>query len=252
MRRLPVFETIRSAIEIIWQKRVALAKALLITAVVQSSVQVISGDFLDRKEWLPQIATLLLQGVVFVVFAVICHRLVLLGEGSVPRFGLYSWSGRETRFLGWSIVTSFYFLIATVPILMGLVAVLVYGVPHPKAWKESLESIFYIFWLLVLPGTYFSSRVLILLPATAIDERHDTDWAWELTKGNGWRLVVVVGVLPALLGQFSQLPFWGNSAILDFAGYLVGCVLTVIEIAALSLSFRFLAGNIESAEDAAS
>jgi hypothetical protein len=61
---------------------------------------------------------------------------------------------------------------------------------------------------------------------------------------------VVVGVLPALLGLFSQLPFWGDSAIVDFAGYLVGCLLAVVEIAALSLSFKFLAGKLKWAEDA--
>lgn len=40
----------------------------------------------------------------YVMFATICHRIVLLGDTSLPsRWGLF-WSVRETRFLGWLIV----------------------------------------------------------------------------------------------------------------------------------------------------
>lgn len=104
-------------------------------------------------------------------------------------------------------------------------------------------------YLVDLPGVYVMSRISILLPATSVDQRHDLTWAWDVTKRNGWRLVLVVSLLPFAL-RYGPHHLWGYSLLLDFVISVIGCGLLIVEVAALSLSFQYFAqrGNQGAAE----
>jgi hypothetical protein len=65
--------------------------------------------------------------------------------------------------------------------------------------------------------------------------------AWELTRGNGLRMLVVTGALPWLVRYatwwlYSEEPTLGEVALVTAAGI----VLIAYEIAALSLAYREL------------
>jgi len=80
----------------------------------------------------------------------------------------------------------------------------------------------------------------VLFPATAVGERRNTDWAFNTTAKNGWRLVITTSLIPAAFGfAIYALPVEHN-LLTDFLVQLVRCAFMAIGIAALSLSFRFL------------
>ena len=90
-------------------------------------------------------------------------------------------------------------------------------------------------------AVYLFARLAVLLPAAAIGERHNTDWAFATTASNGWRLVAAVVLIPAApsLALFA-LPL-EHTLLMDFLLRLVDYILAAFGIAVLSLSFRFLA-----------
>lgn len=180
--------------------------------------------------WLNAVLTL----VVFTLFAVTCHRIVLLGETSVPEHGLLSWTSRETRFLGWLLVSFLYFAMVFAPMVIAVVAAGFTGVSFIKGYEK--------YWALpaVAPAMYVLTRLSVLLPATAIGERRNTDWAFETTAGNGWRLLIATSLIPVTFGLVADALPLDHSLFRDFVVELVDSAFMAVGIVALSLSFRFL------------
>ena len=101
-------------------------------------------------------------------------------------------------------------------------------------------------------GTYLFARLALVFPATAIDARTSLVKAWRQTRGNGWRMVVIVGVLPWAFGYLAGLVTG------DEPGIVIAVLVTVfataflaVEISALSLSYRELAKEPDAGGDPA-
>jgi hypothetical protein len=85
-------------------------------------------------------------------------------------------------------------------------------------------------------------RLALLLPAAALDRRLTVPGVWRMTRGNAWRLAIVVGALPWsldwLLGQVEL----ANAA--EWAAMQIAVALTLlVEVVAVSLAYRELAGD---------
>jgi hypothetical protein len=173
----------------------------------------------------------LISGVALSLIAVSCHRIVLLGETSLPStWGLY-WSTRELGYIGRAFVLGFLSRLPT--ILAG--AILFFLSRRPLLSEISLVT-----WLAV---AYPISRLSLVLPAMAIDQRVTFAESWQLSSGNGWRLAVVLLAAP--------LTLWGLGAALGSIGAhdhvawvgarsFIFCALGVFEVVSLSVSFRVL------------
>src|SRR5256712_12689332 len=235
MKRLPVVATIKKAFLVVWQKRLAVCRALIVTGLVLAALNVAQRHFLIGFGWVSLVlANAILYWVVFTLFAITCHRIVLLGDTSVPEYGLRSWTSREARFFGWGAVVFLYVLLIVVPVILVAVGAACAGIQFSKGYEK--------YWglLAAVPAMYVVARLAVLFPATAVGERRSTDWAFKTTAKNGWRLVITTSLIPAALGfAISALPV-EHSLLADFLVQLVRCALMAIGIAALSLSFRFL------------
>jgi hypothetical protein len=95
-------------------------------------------------------------------------------------------------------------------------------------------------FVLMIPGDYVMARLAVLLPATAIDERHTMRWAWDITANNGWRLTVVVALLPMLLDTLHALVDLKGHLAVEFLVAVLRYAVVAVEIAVLSIAFRFL------------
>ena len=81
----------------------------------------------------------------------------------------------------------------------------------------------------------------MVFPATALDRRADWRWAWQLTRNNGWRLFVVVAILPWAISQLLALLYRAEATVIETILLSVtGIALFAVEIAAISLSYREL------------
>jgi hypothetical protein len=169
----------------------------------------------------------------WILFAVTCHRLVLLGQEADEVPLVPGWGWRETRFLGCFLLMTAVTWGAVFAVLMplGMVA----GMLSPDGFQASQPYISGII------GIYFFARIGPVLPAAAIGAPVDFRETWRKTRGNTWRLMVIVGILPWIFGWISGLLIGSDPGLLrSIAGTLIWTVFLMIEVAALSVSYRRL------------
>ena len=103
---------------------------------------------------------------------------------------------------------------------------------------------------------YFVGRVSLVCPALAVDWKEDLEWSWrknlewswEETNGHGWKMVLLVGGVPIILGivyEFLALLGFKEIVFLDsFLQSFLWFFFTPIEIALVSIVFRELTHGI--------
>ena len=140
------------------------------------------------------------------------------------------WSVRETRFLGWTIGIGLIAAALFAPILF-LTQV---------ATSMEQPQVLAVTFIGGLPTFYVVSRLSLVLPATAIDLTPSFEWAWRASRHNGIRLMFAIGLLPLLIQMLIVFmpvtQFW----LFEAAKSLVGVCAIVVEVAALSMSYREL------------
>ncbi|MEW6529757.1 MAG: hypothetical protein AB1473_02900 [Thermodesulfobacteriota bacterium] len=240
---IPVIATIRDAVTIPWRQQAIMFRALVpISLVLIALLTAMERMKVEAGGMIYALVFYILFIPAFAVFAITCHRLILLGGDSVPKHGLAKWTRRETRFVGWTLLIGFYYLCIGFVLAILLIGLTLFFEPlispSPVVMKLAGGATAVLVWI---PCLYWGARYSILLPATAVDERPNLEWAWKVSQGNGWRLVLVVGVLPMAL-QTGPGFLLGYSIVVDVLLHAATCILYVIEIAALSLSYRYLTG----------
>lgn len=204
---------------------------------------------------------------IFSFFAVACHRSILIGEHSVSRFGISGWPHREFRFFFWLIVIYIIggmFWLFTSELVDRFVSFI--GTFLGEELKElrlrlsGSKSIVYFPWILLelIPCGYLIGRLSLLLPAIAVDDQASLRSAWSQSKGNGWRMALLVGWMPILIHILEQIigTYFHLYIGRQFTSYSLGVyvglfsvseafvryTLFTIEVAILSLSFLKLSG----------
>ena len=182
----------------------------------------------------------------FSLFAVTCHRLVLVSVASHPPGPGSAIHRRILIFFIWSIVV--YFIVVLTQMLAMTVVMNAPGVhtllPRNGGNEAPQQAAIYMQWVKFIgsvPATYLLGRVTLVFPSIAMDRRLTLKGSWRLTSGNGWRMFVVVGLLPwamaFLLSVFSREDSTVvEQVLLALAMYAA----MAVEIFALSLAFKEL------------
>jgi len=183
-------------------------------------------DFLSRLGMNPIIALFvtLLSFWLYVLLAVITHRIVLLGPESVAEWGISRWSGRETAFLVHALGLGLVTLIPFASMfLLGFIPFIV------------LFTLPLSFWLL--------ARLTLVLPGIAVDKEFTFQHSWEATRDFQLPMLGVVFLIPFVLGGvgllIAQLPF---TALLVSVYSIVA---TVYEVVVLSLAYQSITAKNE-------
>ena len=222
-----------------WWNRVAFGRALaiplLLLVTLALSWHYAAAHLPELSNW----ALYVIYGVLFAMFAVTCHRLVLLDPKVVAARMAPRWSRRETRFFLWMAAVWVIVAAVTFGLTTLILNVWVPWVTEPdRAWFD------WTVFLAKVPAFYLFARFCLVFPATAVDRNVDLKWAWRLTENNGWRLVLLVGVLPWVISHAVALLYRGDATVLEtIALTFVGSALFAVEVAAISLSYRELTGD---------
>ncbi len=114
---------------------------------------------------------------IYAIFSIATHRMVLLGPESVPKWGITSWSKRETYFIlhavGIGLLLFPLALLGMIPIIGSVVAVTIY------------------LWLL--------GRLSLVFPGIAIDKGVTFKLSWDLTANYQISILLVILVPPLIL-----------------------------------------------------
>ena len=156
------------------------------------------------------------------------------GSDSLPnRYGIF-WSDRELRFVGWT-VAMFVLTLMLVFSIGALAGALVLAMP------SGLVPI--LFAILVWFGfTYLYTRLSMLFPATAVDETANFVRAWQLTEGNGIRMIVIalitVGPIALLSLGFNYYVPQGTLPLI--ISVLLRFLLVLVAVCTVSITYRQL------------
>lgn len=237
---LPVIQVLRETLQFVWDKKVRLLRALIVpmtALLVLENAFTLSND----NPWRIVQGVLLLA--VYAAFAISCHRLALLGDNGVPAYGFLKWTKREWQYLGWLLVIMIIFMLYSFVINSLFVSIIIRDV-EAGATVESFQSIRMGLSLLYIPLLYMITRLSVLYPAIAVDEHANSQWAWRTTAHNGWRLALVVWILPGILYYLLNALLRENATLAEYAVFrLAGFVLLAVEMIALSFSYKHLEQN---------
>lgn len=160
-------------------------------------------------------------------FAISIHRIVLLDEGFVLR-----WGWRETRFARFLILFSFGMYILTWFVIAGFESI---GVP-------SIGIVAGIFQFGVYLGaTYWVSQYFLIFPAIAVDHKFSNFHSAVASEDNRLTVFAVIAVFPVLLSivEFSAALI-ASPMLSSFVGSLLSLVSITIGVAMLSILYREL------------
>jgi hypothetical protein len=237
--RLRIGKVLLGAFVVPWWNRRAFMRALPVPLVSLAALSLGWRHFGDRLPALSNWLLYLVYLVFFTLLAVTVHRLVLLDSHAAAARILPSWSMRELRFL---LFMAALWLVSTLAGAASLTLITnLWDGPLPQSGEGLFE------WLTAaarIPILYLFARLCLVFPATAVDRKVGLRWSWAATRNNGWRLVVVVSILPWIITQVVHLLYRSNASAIEVVLLTVlSFVLLAIEVAALSLSYLELAGQ---------
>ncbi len=232
MNRLPVFRTVLLTVAAIQHNFSSLLAALVVPAVCISIVEAIVGQL--PQGFLFALLALGLSSPFYALFAVICHRIVILGsESLVNRYGLF-WGDREFRFLGWTIVL---FIVSLMIGLFFVFAMSFFVQVLPSGAIPMLVML--VFWIGCF---YVYTRLTMIFPAAAVDDNTGFERAWQLTNSNGLRMIAVAfiaaGPLAVLFFGIGYIMPGGALSVL--VTEVLGHALMLVSICAISITYREL------------
>jgi hypothetical protein len=269
VKTLRVRPILREAVLLSWSYRWHFARLAVIPVILSILLDIadsygIEGLVKDEgsnQQIIFSSTLLLCHFLVLTFYAVSCHRSILLGMHSVSKFGVSGWSMRETRFFLWMLaiyVAGYGFAIVAIAPFGTLALIGAVRVQEPT--DKQIEFVFYgLLALAAVPFAYLVGRLSLLLPAMAVDFQPSTKTLWSYSKGNGWRAAFLVGGIPIVSMVFLFLLWkavgWITGETVDILNGIgiygiattvidefLYFVLTTVEVAILSLSFKELSG----------
>ena len=225
-KKLPVSKVVADALALLWTRKVDLLRALTLPYVLVLLLEYCNVLVFSEVGFGGALALSALSSLVYASFAVTCHRLVLLGNDSVPLLGVLVPGMRVLNFWLCTILLS-----VTLSILSVIVALPV-GMIFDQPWIPLL--------LVAIPALYIFSRLSLLFPAIAIDDDRIVTRAWLFSRENGLRMMALI-VIPVLPGYFGHYLFADSESML--IGSLIqlgGFLFAVIGIILVYLSYQEL------------
>jgi hypothetical protein len=168
----------------------------------------------------------------YVLFGMSCHRIILLGEGSLPsRFGIY-WTMRETRFMGWVILVGTISMLVVYPFQFATLYLPPYSIHWSITWYVPLVL-----------ATYIDGRISMVLPATAVGERSSIVESWRLTRGKGLHIMAalfIAALATDLVGMGIKTIFDGVPIVSQVVSRAINFPLVAVAVGIISVTYREL------------
>ncbi len=171
-----------------------------------------------------------------VIVAVRCHRLVLVRNEATDKIAMPILDMRELRFLVAMFMT-------WLPAMVVMVCTSFIVFSGASLFKDTyaVEQPLLLQWLAWIPAGYVAGRLCLKMPAAAIDQFMDIASAIRASRGNGWKMVIVVSIIPWLISQLSgQMFSMDGGPTLMLLSCIAAQLLVAVEVMALSIAYQQL------------
>ena len=191
-RRLPVWATFVEAVRLPWRRRCHFGRLLVIPVAVTTLIFYLIGRATpELAEGAASAAPSTDSGLItllgglfswltFTLFAVSCHRSILLGDHAVARYGFAGWTGRDFGFLLRMVQVGLVAMLGVVPMI------LIFWIVTMLESQLGTQVVRVVLPLAMIPCVltypYLLGRFSLVLPATAVDLSPALASAWSRDK----------------------------------------------------------------------
>ena len=258
--KLPVFATIGLAFKFFWRHRIQFYFLALPPVVISAVLFTLIGPKTFLNYYSPTLIsagagefwsielvliTLLTTLIIFPLYTVAWHRSYLIPNEKITIGACYRWQHRHWVFL-WA---SLKMLLLLVPVIIG--GFFITGITSAAIPPLGIILMPANIAILILCYARFS----LWLPASAVDHKMDLPGIWDLTRGNGWRLVgiliftsIATGVFDKIAGMLitgaaNSLSIVGDltqNLLSNLALFIITYAGMAIGITALSIAYKLL------------
>jgi len=242
VHKISVLGIISQAAEMLGANKAYYFKVLLFPTLLMYGLflfyKMLFSFFPEMPKWTIWAYAVLVWGS-YAVFAVVCHRLVLLQADKPLKPYTLTVTRREMIFsLNLVVIAVVAFMLAwvtSIPLAL-LLNVLSFS-----------SLVFYIPFVIGMLQTYFLGRFCLVLPSIAVDESISFKQSWMVTRGSGLRIFCIIGVVPLFWFVLSSLS--GDSAedtglyIIDILFMVLQPVVLAFEVFLVSLTYREMKEN---------
>ena len=165
--------------------------------------------------------------------AVVIHRLVLLpaeqAHANASGRGLQRFAKAIIAMLGlWAVFVLSGFA-------AGCALLYLFAAFHlrlPPFWMQTLGA---------AAGAWLLARLCLVTPGVVVDQPRAWPAAWQVSRGNGWRLAALIAIAPWLLMLYVQL-MWprGVDRVIFVLVIAMSALLAIFVLFAISISYREL------------
>ena len=272
MRKLPGIEVVKRAYGFLASDFGTIVRIawlpLLIVSIVQFFVNraalealteaVSAGDLTlsggDQSEW-PSLISTLLAIVGGAIVTVALHRVVLFGDRKPGTYVYFNFGKVEGLFV-------------ILPLVVGMVIMLAFSAIFASTFNPGEApnlALIFLFLLAAAVLFFLSVRLALLWPIIVVEERFDFQQAWNLSRGNFWRLfgTFILALLPFVVvmliaGFIEQGAFFTVRTVEDFlaalrrtedllpystaVNYVITVLLSAVSVAVLGYAYKALKG----------
>jgi hypothetical protein len=218
---------ILDAISNLWSNKLNFFRILIIPVLLVFALEYYRIHILDANKFGLRFLISFIEFFIGCIYAISCHRLILLGDDSVPSLGLRIPQKREFNFIGWTILT-------------GLIVAPIWILAAFFIFKFDFIHIQLKFYLAIIPAQIILARLIIILPAVALDHRPSIKWAWKQTSGNGWKLFLLTMIPSLILLPVNIFSINDGSLIFSMQLKIINLMVVLIGILFASLAFKEL------------
>jgi hypothetical protein len=244
---LPIMNVVAEARWYCWRAHRELWKVLFLPALFLIAIATLNPWVEGTRSLVVALVYNFLHLIVFSFAAVSCHRLILLGPGSVPAFGVSGAHKREWRFIARALVISLGTMIAFAILASFAANATAMFSGTASITKDTVST---LSWIVIL---LLASPFSLTLPACAVDAPMTFRQARRMSRGHIWRLALLISGLPWLLrlGEWAVAKFFDSHSDQRFVSLLLFLLILPVEIALLSVCYRRLRdeGHPDTVED---
>lgn len=241
-------EIIKKTLDILFEKKYILMKALFIPFLLLSIIEYYSTHIIISKSTFYTLTAL--SFFVTIVMSINVHRILLLNEKETPKWGVYKFGQREMSFilkgigLGLFLVLCFFIL----TVVFSLLEKIIYS--FHSGIILSIYTISAFVFKVIFLGMIFS-RISLVFPAIAIDKPIDFSDAFELSKNYKLLIFTMVIIFPILFAVIVSFVYGLAikflmvlvSTDLSILYSLLNIFITVFTIGFLSVTYEYITNH---------
>jgi len=231
---------VMKSIKDIFDNYESIGRAILIPTILLLILNFASTSFtpVDQRFSIASIFFVFLSILVDIVILISVHRILILGDESVPKWGIQKFEQREFNFFLKYLTVAIVFIVFVVLVTALFQAI---GI-----------SIFASIFLTLLVGAIYLSRVSLVFPAIAVDTKMSFKESFEYTKEFKLLVFITVVIFPVLfsvvIGGFYTLIITALassiSSHLSLLMVLLNVAISVFLVSALSNTYIYISETL--------